>query len=224
MVIFIAFIAIVIICTVPMIWAQHVLKQHSKHRSDYPGTGGEFARHLLDLADLKNVKVEMSENGDHYDPIDKMVRLEKENLNGKTLTAVVVAAHEVGHALQDRDAYAPLRFRTSFAHASHFGEIAAKMILFTTPVFSYFNPRLALFSIGVFLLIMLLRVLLHLITLPVEFDASFKRALPILDRGNYLPKEDMFAARSILSACAMTYVAATLFSVVDIIRWFRIWR
>ncbi len=224
MFIFIAFIALVIICTVPMLWAQHVLKQHSTHRSDYPGTGGEFARHILDLAELHHVKVEMTEIGDHYDPRDKAVRLEKANLNGKTLTAVVVAAHEVGHALQDRDAYAPLRIRSNFAEMSHYGEIAAKMILFTTPVFSYFNPRLALFSIGIFIIIMLLRVLLHLITLPVEFDASFNRALPILDRGNYLPRKDMYAAKSILSACAMTYVAATLFSIVDIIRWFRIWR
>ncbi|MGH1350491.1 MAG: zinc metallopeptidase [Methyloligellaceae bacterium] len=224
MVIFIAFIALVIVCTAPMVWAQHILKRHSIHRSDYPGTGGEFARHILDLADLQHVKVEMTEIGDHYDPSDKTVRLEKANMNGKTLTAVVVAAHEVGHALQDRDAYPPLRIRSNFAQVSHFGEMTAKVILLTTPIFSTFNPRLALLSIGIFVVIMLFRVLLHLITLPVEFDASFNRALPILDRGNYLPKGDMNAARSILSACAMTYVAATLFSIVDIIRWFRFWR
>ncbi|MEM9443293.1 MAG: zinc metallopeptidase, partial [Pseudomonadota bacterium] len=72
--------------------------------------------------------------------------------------------------------------------------------------------------------IMIGRVLVHLITLPVEFDASFQRALPILDRGNYLVKKDLEAARSILRACAWTYVAGALFSIVDVIRWIRFGR
>ena len=207
-----------------MAWAQYILKRHSNPRSDFPGTGGEFARHILDLSELKELPVEVSSVGDHYDPIEKKVRLEEENYKGSSLTAVVVAAHEVGHALQDRDNYKPLRVRTQLAQVGVYGEIVAKTILYSTPVLTYLSPRLALISIGIFIALMAFRVLLHLITLPVEFDASFNRALPILDAGNFIPKSDLPAARSILTACALTYVAATLFSIIDIIRWFRFGR
>jgi Zn-dependent membrane protease YugP len=96
----------------PSLWAKAVLAHHADDRPDYPGTGGELARHLLDRAGLEEVAVERTDRGDHYDPEAKAVRLTPGNLDGRSLTAVTAATHEVGHALQDRDGYGPLATRT----------------------------------------------------------------------------------------------------------------
>ena len=99
----------------PNLWVQQVLKRHAAPRDDFPGTGGEFARHLLQRLQLNEVRVESSTGGDHYDPGARTVRLTPDKFNGKSLTAVTVAAHEVGHALQHRLGYQPLRWRTGLA-------------------------------------------------------------------------------------------------------------
>ena len=215
---------VLIICFGPMAWARMIMKRHAKERQDFPGTGGEFARHILDLVNLGQVGVETTASGDHYSPVEKVVRLSKENFDGRSLTAVAVAAHEVGHALQDRDGYRPLTIRTRLAKVAFWGERAAHVLLVASPATLFASPKLALLQIGFGLVLMMGRVVLHLITLPVEFDASFKRALPILDQGGYLKKEDLAGANSILRACAWTYVAGALFSVIDVIRWIRFGR
>jgi Zn-dependent membrane protease YugP len=89
----------------PQLWVQVVLRRHSEPRADFPGTGGEFARHLLTQLGLESVNVEPTDAGDHYDPASRTVRLTADRLYGKSLTAVVVAAHEDGHALQHRLGY-----------------------------------------------------------------------------------------------------------------------
>ena len=100
----------------PGIWVRKVMSRYSKPENRYTGTGGELARHLLDQLNMPDVGVEEAQGiGDHYDPSDKAVRLEHENLDGRSLTAVVVAAHEVGHAIQDRDDDPRLRARTNLA-------------------------------------------------------------------------------------------------------------
>jgi len=101
----------------PSLWVRWVLSRHGADRSDFPGTGGELARHLLDQFDLDEIAVEATDQGDHYDPTGKAVRLRPEHYDGRSLTAVTVAAHEVGHALQDSDGYLPLTARTKMARA-----------------------------------------------------------------------------------------------------------
>ena len=96
----------------PSIWARAVLAHYSADRTDFPGTGGELARHLLDAADLAEVKVETTDRGDHYDPEARTVRLSQANHDGRSVTAVAVATHEVGHALQHRDGDPALMRRT----------------------------------------------------------------------------------------------------------------
>ncbi|MFW5681350.1 MAG: zinc metallopeptidase, partial [Pseudomonadota bacterium] len=103
----------------PALWAQAVLRWYRDDRPDFPGTGGELARHLLDEAGLGDVAVEPTERGDHYDPEAKAVRLSAAHFDGRSLAAVVVAAHEVGHALQDRDGYAPLAWRGRLARLAY---------------------------------------------------------------------------------------------------------
>lgn len=218
-------IALIVLAVVfgPSLWARSVMKRHAGERSDFPGTGGELARHLLDESDLQGVGVEITEAGDHYDPKDRVVRLSKGNHDGRSLTAVVVAAHEVGHALQHRDSYGPLIHRHRLVRATALFQRAGSFIALISPFFFLLSrsPLLMLGLIGVGVLSMASAVVVHLVTLPVEFNASFARALPILDRGGYLPKRDLPAARRILQAAALTYVASSLTSLLNLWQWIR---
>src|SRR5919107_2355934 len=116
----------------PQLWVRHALRRHAVERSDFPGTGGELARHLLDLADLRHVKVELAP-GDHYDPVDKAVRLAPGNHDGRSVTAVAVAAHEVSHALQDAEGDRLLAARVKLAGTTQGIGVAAAIILATAP-------------------------------------------------------------------------------------------
>jgi Zn-dependent membrane protease YugP len=210
----------------PSLWARGVLRWFGEDRPYIPGTGGELARHLLDERGLNGVLVEGTDQGDHYDPSDKAVRLSRQNLNGRSLTAVATAAHEVGHALQDRDDYAPLKRRTWLVKSTFVFQRIGSVIILGAPIVGAIvhSPSLFLVQIAAGILTMGVSVIVHLATLPVEFDASFERALPILDRGGYLPPEDLPAARRILRACALTYVAASLVSLLNLWHWIRVLR
>lgn len=208
----------------PRAWIAATMKRHGADRPDFPGTGGELARHLLDQAGLQAVKVERVQAGDHYSPKDKAVRLSEANFDGKSVTAVAVAAHEVGHALQDAQGYMPLQIRQKLAGYCIIIERTGSVLLMATPfVFALTrSPVILLAEVVVGLGILLSTVVIHAVTLPTEFDASFKRALPILE--SYIRPEDMPGARSVLKAAAFTYVASALTSLLDIARWLRILR
>ena len=128
---------VIIVCIVvfgPQLWTRRVFAQHSVPRPDYPGTGAELARHLLDRLDMKHIKVEMTEMGDHYDPATKTVRLMPDKFSGKSLTAVTVAAHEVGHAIQDHTGYQPLAERTRLVRVAHGAEKVGGMVMMGIPI------------------------------------------------------------------------------------------
>ena len=210
----------------PQLWARHTLQRHSKPRPDFPGSGGQLARHLLDRYQLHHVQVESTDHGDHYDPLSKTVRLSPQIFDGRSLTAVAVAAHEVGHALQDHSAYAPLAWRGRLVELAQWAEKAGSAIMMVLPVVALLSRSPAaggaVFLLG--LATMATATVVHLITLPVEFDASFGRALPILTQGEYIERKDERAARAILRACALTYVAGSLASLLNLWRWLRLWR
>ena len=210
----------------PQLWVQWVLSRHNRHPEDnFPGTGGELARHLLDRYDLQEIKVEVTDAGDHYDPMERAVRLTRDKHDGKTLTAITVAAHECGHAFQHAAGEPMFVMRTRLARVSIIAQRVGSFLLFAAP-FSVLVTRLpsaAVFNITGAFLIMGFGILMHLLTLPVEIDASFKKALPLLDSG-YLSKKQMPAARSILRAAAWTYVAASLASLLNFWRWIAVLR
>ena len=210
----------------PQLWIRHVISKHSKPRSDFPGTGGELARHLLDEAGLQSVPVELSETGDHYDPSERVVRLSKENLDGKSVSAVAIAAHEVGHAFQHAQNYKPLILRTQLATKMHMVERVGSVVLMLTPVIAIVTraPSIVALELIAGILILSSSILMHAVTLPVEFDASFNRALPVLKSGKYLSNNDLPHAHEVLKAAAFTYVAAALTSLLDITRWLRVLR
>ncbi|MFM9939300.1 MAG: zinc metallopeptidase [Hyphomicrobiaceae bacterium] len=211
---------------VPSFWVKRVLQRHAVERTDFPGTGAEFARHLLDEMKLTDVKVEPTELGDHYDPEAKAVRLSADHHSKKSLSAVVVAAHEVGHAMQDATHYPPLAARTRLATQAMKVERFGAIVMLAAPVVLLLvkSPYVLIIELAAGLLILSTTILMHAFTLPVELDASFRRALPVLKAGNYVSDKDMNAARQILRAAAFTYVAAAAVSLLDVMRWLRILR
>jgi Zn-dependent membrane protease YugP len=212
------------LAVLPQMWVQRVLAQHRHDRADIPGTGGEFARHVLDGMKLDHVGVEESKIGDHYDPAAKVVRLSPEHLRGRLLAAMVVAAHEVGHAMQDATGYRPLAARTRLAKQANTIQRVGSVVMLTAPIMLAIAkaPGLVLVQVVAGAAILGSTVLMHLLTLPVEMDASFRRALPLLKEGRYLDDNDMPAARSILRAAAFTYVAAAAYTLLDVAQWARI--
>ena len=133
-VILIVVVLILVVAVVPQLWVQRVIARHSDDRADFPGTGGEFASHILKELGLHHVSVQETDQGDHYDPEDKAVRLSPSHYRGKSLSAVVIAAHEVGHAVQDASGYPPLKARTRIAKNAGWMQTAATVILMSAPL------------------------------------------------------------------------------------------
>jgi Zn-dependent membrane protease YugP len=210
----------------PGLWVRRVMERYSQPADRYPHSGGETARKLLDSLDLQQVGVEISDSGDHYDPEHKMVRLTAANLDGHSLTAITIAAHEVGHALQDASGFAPLRLRTRLVKWVSPVEKTGAILLMATP-FIIGLTRLPAAGLLMFLgglLTLGSAVVIHILTLPTEFDASFGRALPMLAERNILKPTDERHARKLLKAAALTYVSASLMSLLNIARWWAILR
>jgi Zn-dependent membrane protease YugP len=210
----------------PQWWVQRVLARHGAERPDLPGTGGELARHLLDTGGLHGVKIELTGDGDHYDPEDRAVRLLPQHHDGRSIAAVAVAAHEVSHAVQHANGERAFTLRFEMVKKLiWFERIAGGLLLLAPIVFIVVKaPILLLVQLVAGLLLLMSRIVVHLMTLPVEFDASFGKALPVLERGRYLAAADMPAARSVLRAAAWTYVASALVTLLNVARWFRILR
>ncbi len=207
-------------------WIRSVIKRHAADRPDFPGTGAEFARHLLDRLKLDYVGVEKTDAGDHYDPESRTVRLTADNYDGRSLSAVVIAAHEIGHAMQDAEGYPPLRARTRMAKQAHRLQQVGVVLMMAAPLLVLLakSPVILIVELGGAVIILTITIVMHLMTLPVEFDASFRRALPLLKVGQLIPDKDMPAARSILRAAAFTYVAAAAMTLLDVMRWMRVLR
>ncbi|KZZ41563.1 MAG: zinc metallopeptidase [Saccharospirillaceae bacterium] len=221
MLLFILFLTLLLILSLPGIWVQYVLKKHSGVRDDFPGSGGEMATHLLTKLGIDNVSVEETDQGDHYDPQSRAVRLTKDKLDAKSLTAVVVAAHEVGHALQHHKKETLFQTRTWLAHIAYWAQKTAPLALVVAPVLVSVAPGASRWALLAAVGAMLLGTLMHFLTLPVEWDASFNKALPLLEEGKYFNPQDMQSARQILRAAAFTYVAGSLASLLNIWRWLR---
>lgn len=219
-------IALLVAILGPSIWVKRVLARYSKPDDRYPGSGARLARHLLDQYQLQSVVVEATESGDHYDPQAKAVRLTPDNHDGHSLTAITVAAHEVGHAIQDATAYPPLRWRTRLVRITGPVEKLGAGLLIVSPFLVAVTrlPPLGILTMAGGFMILGTSVVVHFFTLPTEFDASFNRALPLLEKHNILKPADKPHASKILKAAALTYVSAALMSLLNIARWMAILR
>ncbi|MBZ6527140.1 zinc metallopeptidase [Aerococcaceae bacterium DSM 111021] len=176
-------------------------------------TGKQAAEHILQSAGITNVKVEQVKGRltDHYDPRNKVLRLSEATYNQTSVSAVAVAAHEVGHAIQDQKDYAYLKVRSAIAPVVQIGSTIAMPLIFIGLLLQFTG----LVNIGIIAFGLVL--VFQLVTLPVEFDAS-KRALAILGDTGVFVTEEVPAAKKVLDAAAFTYIAATLSTALQLVR------
>jgi len=211
----------------PQLWVQYVLRKYNTPQDHIPGTGGELAQHLIERFQLDGVAVEQTEKGgDHYDPTNKKVRLSPEYFNTNSLTSVAIAAHEVGHAIQHHRDEPLLKLRTRLSYLAITAQKLSGGLLVVIPIVMAItrapSAGVAMFVIG--LGSMLLGTLIQLVTLPVEIDASFNKALPVLKEGNYINDKDEKSVTKILRAAAFTYLAGSLSSLLNLWRWLSIFK
>ncbi|WP_028578227.1 zinc metallopeptidase [Desulfomicrobium escambiense] len=220
-----AFVVLAALVIGPGLWARHMLERYGREEY-FSGTGIDLARILVEDLRLHGVRVETTDRGDHYDPIEKVVRLNPALAGRRSLTAVVVAAHEVGHAMQDQSGDGLLRFRTALVRAGIWAERIGAAAVMVAPLLgaALQVPVVGRLMLASAVCVLGIPVLVHLVTLPVEIDASFSRALPVLRAGRYIPPEDEAAARRILTACALTYLSQALAGMFNVLRWARIFR
>lgn len=185
-------------------------------------TGADAAREILDRAGLRQVPVQSVPGHltDHYDPLKRALFLSEENYHGRSIAAVGVAAHEAGHALQHKEAYAPLQFRMMMAPATGIASTAVWLILgvgYMLTLFRIISPAmfgaLLPYAIGAFAVV----TLFQLVTLPVEYDAS-RRAKVQLSQLGIVRSHEAGAVSQMLGAAALTYVAALVTSVLELLR------
>jgi Zn-dependent membrane protease YugP len=219
-------VALLAVVFLPQLWVRHTIARHGKDRPDLQGTGGELARHLLDRFGMKDVRVEATDLGDHYDPASRTVRLLRKHHDGRSLSAVAIAAHEVGHAIQHQRGDRMLSVRQRLARFAMFTDRLAVVFFIAAPILAAAarHPAVLIAVGAVGIGLMAVRVVVDAVTLPVEYDASFRKALPILKNGRYVEPKDMPAIRSVLRAAALTYLAGALMALLNLARWFRVLR
>ena len=207
---------LLLILIIPL-WAQGKVRsaysKYSKKPTSSQMTGAEVARKILDENGLYHVNIEQTKGTltDHYDPRSKVVRLSPDIYHGRSMASSAVAAHEVGHAIQDQEDYAFLRFRSALVPAANLGSNLAFVLI----VIGLFLDSAGWFLLGI--LFFSAAVLFQLVTLPVEFDAS-NRAMTQLISTGIIRNEEERETKKVLDAAALTYVAAALVAVLELLR------
>lgn len=198
-------------------WSQYMVSSTYAKYSKIPNTrgytGAQLAKYILDDNRMLNIKIESIPGNltDHYDPTSKTLRLSQDVYNSNSVAALGIAAHEIGHAMQDAKAYAPLKLRNNFVPAANFGSTLAFPLFFigllaNMPMFM---------DLGI--LFFSLAVVFSIVTLPVEFNAS-RQAIALLSNGQYLNEKEIPMAKAVLSAAALTYIAATTMAILNLVR------
>ena len=200
----------------PVIWLNYVFKKNDKILINMPFNGLEFGNNILNELGLNNVKIEQSLIGDHYDLLEKKVKVSESRLSKKSLTAISVVCHEIGHAIQHNENYKPLEQRTKIVkNTAWISQLGSGLLLMGFPtIFATGSFSLIKICLVFVLISLFIGIIVHLVTLEVEFDASFKRALPILKEK--VPKEYHDACHSVLKAAALTYVIGVIRNFVSL--------
>lgn len=211
------YILLVIPAMLIALWAQMRVKsafaQYSRVTVFSGLTGAQAARRILDANGLSNVRIEMVQGNlsDHYDPSAQVVRLSQDVYAKSTVAAVGVAAHETGHAIQHAVGYAPLTLRNAIIPLTNIGSgLSIPLVLI-----GFFMGLQSLVTLGI--LLFSLVTVFQLITLPVEFNAS-RRALQTLENYNMVTEQEQEGVQRVLTAAALTYVAALIVSVANLLR------
>ena len=202
-----------------MFWAQNRVQstyhKYSQVRSTMGMTGAQVAQEILNRMGVHNVQIEQvsGQLTDHYDPSAKKVRLSEGVYGSNSLAAAAVAAHECGHVLQDVQGYKAMNLRASLVPAANLGSNIGPMLVVVGVVLGSAGGIFINIGIALFLAV----IVFHIVTLPVEFDAS-NRALKLINEFGILQGEENRAAKKVLDAAALTYVATALYSVLQLIQ------
>lgn len=200
------FLILILLSIIPAFWINYVFRKNDEILPNMPFDGSEFGEKLIKELGLKGVCLEKTSIGDHYDPDQRKIKVLENRLNRKSLTSISVICHEIGHAIQHAQNYAPLMTRTKLVkNTLWINKISAATIYFGLPAIlaTGFVPLIK-FCILIVLLSLFIGVIIHLVTLEVELDASFNKAFPIIKKK--VPKIYHDSCRSILRAAAFTYV------------------
>lgn len=198
------------------LWAQVKVKSAYASASQIPAgsglSGAETAQRILNFHGINNVAIEPAESflGDHYDPKHKVLRLSPDVYHGRSLASLGIAAHEVGHAIQDATTYGPLAIRSGLVPMASIGSNLSMGLIFIGIILGF--TGLAVVGLALFGVV----VLFQLVNLPVEFNASKRARQVLLNNGMVTAEEDRVVGK-VLSAAAMTYVAATITAVVTLL-------
>ena len=194
-------------------------KKYSKVSTMRNLTGAEAARQILDNHGLYNVRIEAVAGNltDHYDPKSNVIRLSDSVRNSASVAAVGVAAHEAGHAVQHATGYAPIKLRNSLVPVANLGSKLSMPLIILGLVLMGAESLFGITMVYAGIFMFSLAVLFQIVTLPVEFDAS-NRAIRVLGEGGYLYDEEVKHVKKVLSAAAMTYVAAAATSIAQLLR------
>lgn len=206
----------IVLLIIPL-WAQMKVRSAYKTYSQVPSssgmTGAEVARKILDANGLYDVTIEEVHGTltDHYDPRTKTVRLSSDIYHGYSVAGTAVAAHEVGHAIQDAEGYAFLRFRHALVPVANLGSNLSFFIILAGIIFQSAN----LLLLGI--IFMAAAVLFQIVTLPVEFNASSRAMEQVVSLG-IIRNDEERNTRKVLDAAALTYVAAAIVAVIELLR------
>ena len=207
---------LIILFFAPVIWLNYVFRKNDKTLINMPFNGLEFGNGVLNELGLHNVKIEKSLIGDHYDLLEKKVKVSEARLSKKSLTAISVVCHEIGHAIQHNEKYKPLEKRTKIVkHTAWISQLGSGLLLMGFPtILATGSFSLIKICLILVLISLLIGIIVHLVTLEVELDASFKRALPIIR--SKVPEEYHDACQSVLKAAALTYVIGVIRNFVSL--------
>ena len=206
----------------PQLWIRWVFMRYKSDLPGIPGTGAELARHLLKRFEIDNVIVEeTSPMRDHFDSSEPAVRLSPDNYHGRSLTAIAVATHEVGHAIQWHRNEEIFKLRQRYIPLAMKLQRAGLALLSLSPVIGLItrHPGGLAVPMAGGIIMAVCGAATYLIVLPEEWDASFNKAMPILIDGEYVSEAQQPAVKRILRAAALTYAAGALASILQLWRW-----
>jgi Zn-dependent membrane protease YugP len=190
-----------------MFWSRYVFYKHDKIMHDMPFDGREFGEIILKEAGIKDVELAITPSFDHYDVKQKKVNVLESRLTRRSLTSLTIVCHEIGHAIQHHEGYKPLDYRTKTIEIVGWcGKIIGGISLIAIP-FLLSTSGVSLLKLGATLIAAMIGIglIIHIMTIGVELDASFNRAMPIIQQK--IPSDYHDACRSVLLAAALTYVA-----------------
>lgn len=205
----------------PQWWVKSTYEKYSRVKASTGKTGAEVARDILRNQGVFNVNVKVSHGilSDHYNPLDKTIRLSEGNYGGTSIAAAAVAAHEAGHAIQHARGFFPVVVRSAMVPAVTLGSQFGPLLIFISIILmssQILSPDLGFTMAWVGVILFGLSVLFHIVTLPVEIDASM-RAVGVLQTTRYLTTQEIPLAKKVLTAAAFTYIATALYSLIQLL-------